>query len=75
MPSAEVETYAALPAPVDIPFTPGDAVRIVSGPFEGTPAVFIEHACDLMSIRLQLTVFGRSAVVDVPIANVEVPAR
>lgn len=73
--SEQVDIDAGAPEPMDIPFAPGDAVKIVSGPFESKPAVFVEAVPDLMRIRVQVTVFGQSAVVEVSIHDVEVPVR
>lgn len=72
-PSEEVDTHARTPEPMDIRFTPGDPVTIVSGPFESKPAVFIEAVPDLMRIRVQVTVFGQSVVAEVSIHDVEGP--
>lgn len=75
MSPGEVQTRAWPPERVEVPFRPGDTVRIVSGPFGNTPAAFVEAVPDTTRIRVQVRVFGRSAITEVELADVELPAR
>jgi transcription antitermination factor NusG len=75
MSRGEAQTCAWPAERVEVPFRPGDTVRTVSGPFGNTPAAFVEAVPDTTRIRVQVRVFGRSAITEVELADVELPAR
>ncbi len=77
MPSGDAPQDDWKPPPVVVPFIPfkaGDVVKVVGGAFEGKPATFVEVVPDTSRVRLKVSVFGASEVVEVEAREIEVPA-
>jgi transcriptional antiterminator NusG len=56
---------------VDIPFGPGDTVRVKSGPFEGQAGPVAEVVADKGKVRFAITVFGRETIVEADYVDLE----
>lgn len=64
----EKEKDAAVP---EIPFSPGDHVRVVKGPFAGFSGTVEEVYPDRRRVRMTVTIFGRMTPIEIDFFEVE----
>lgn len=64
----EKEKGTAIP---EIPFSPGDHVRVVKGPFAGFSGIVEEVYPDRRRIRMTVTIFGRMTPIEIDFFEVE----
>jgi|UniRef100_A0A7V6CMY2 transcriptional antiterminator NusG len=64
----EKEKDASLP---EIPFSPGDQVRVVKGPFAGFSGTVEEVYPDRRRVKMTITIFGRMTPIEIDFFEVE----
>lgn len=75
LPPGEETTWAMEPVAIPVlPFKAGEAVKIIDGAFEGKPATFVEAVPETTRLRVEVSIFGRTAVVEIESHQVELPA-
>lgn len=76
LPPGEEPSWPAEPVVIPVlPFTPGDAVTIVGGAFAGKPARFVSAVPETTRLRVEVSVFGQTAAVEIEASEVEPPPR
>lgn len=74
LPPGEEPTWPTEPLVIPVlPFAPGDAVTIVGGAFAGKPARFVAAVLETTRLRVEVSIFGQTAAVEIEASEVELP--
>lgn len=66
-----VDELEATPQDIVIPYTEGEAVRVIDGPFTGMEAVIDEVNDEKKKLKLTVKIFGRSTALELGFMQVE----
>ena len=58
-------------ANIEIPFSEGDLVKVISGPFKDFDGTVQEVNTDKLKLRVMVSIFGRRTPVEVDVNQVE----